>query len=114
MHLNKERLSKMGYNIKVDHSKFEETAVAIEDYLKQQDSYMGKADMQIQILLANFQGEDANALKAKWDAVSEEGSITSKMKNSLQNYATSLRYAAKQYKDAQASAINEANRLPRW
>ncbi len=104
----------MGYNINVDHSKFETAASAIETYISEQDKYMENMSDQIQYLTSNWKGEDAVQFKLQWDTVTDATSTSEKLKNSLKNYAETLRYASTQYKNAQANAINRANSLPRW
>lgn len=104
----------MGYNINVDHSKFEDVSKKIEEYIESQNNYMKSAKEQMNILFESWKATDADALKEKWENIESTGSTTTKMKKSLENYSLALKEAASQYKNAQASAINEANGLPRW
>lgn len=104
----------MGYNIKVDHSKFDKAANAIESYNGTLKTKMGNANQTVTGLLSSWKGIDARAYKTKWDALDENGSVYYKMRKSLDSYAEFLRSAGNKYKTAQANAVNRANKLPKW
>lgn len=99
--------------IKVDHSKFEAAASAIETYLAQMKNKMGSADGEITKLSVAWQGDDFTQFKVQWEKVTGDGSTYSEMKKSFESYAKFLRFAADKYKNAQANAINRANSLPK-
>jgi len=104
----------MGYNIKVDHSKFDKAANAIETYNSTLSKKMGSANQTVTGLLSSWKGIDASSYKTKWDALDETGSVYYKMRKSLDSYAKFLRTAGNKYKTAQANAINRAKKLPKW
>lgn len=100
--------------LKVDHSRFEEAASAIDSYVSLLKGKMRSADQEVGVLSANWQGGDFTQFKTQWDMVTNEGSAYSQMVKTLESYAEFLRFAAKQYKEAQIRAVNRANQLPRW
>lgn len=104
----------MGYRIKVNHSKLGSAANAIETYTSSMSSKMRTADNTVSAMLGNWQGNDANSFVAQWDKVNDADSTYANMKKSLESYAKFLRHAENKYKTAQISAINRANRLPKW
>ena len=101
-------------NIKVDHSKFETTASAIDTYTSTMKTKMGKANSTMTGLFSTWNGKDASAYKTKWDALDGNDSTYYKMRKSLEEYAKFLRSAGSKYKRAQADAINRANKLQTW
>lgn len=104
----------MGYNIKVDHSKFDKAASAIETYNETLKRKMGSANQTMTSLFSSWKGIDSSAYKTKWDAIDDSGSVYYKMRKSLDSYENFLRVAGNKYKTAQANAINRANKLPKW
>ena len=98
--------------IKVDHSKFEKAADAIDTYLDQMKKRMGSADGEITKLSAGWQGDDFTQYKVQWEKVAGDDSTYAEMKKSFETYAKFLRFAADKYKNAQANAVNRANKLP--
>lgn len=100
--------------IKVDHSKFEAAASAIDTYVSNARKKMNNANGYVNDLSAGWQGDDFSQFKAQWDKVTNNDSTYTQMIKSLESYAKFLRFAASKYKDAQANAINRANSLPRW
>ncbi len=104
----------MGYNIKVDHSKFDKAASSIDTYNAALKAKMGSANQTIDGLFSSWRGLDATAYKGKWNLLDEHGSVYYKMRKSLDSYASFLRTAGNKYKTAQANAINRANRLAKW
>ena len=101
-------------NIKVDHSQFERTATAIDTYIRNHKSKMNSIDNSITALGTAWQGSDYNQLQTEWQQIKGSDSTSAKMLKSLDSYADFLRFAANKYKSAQASAINRANRLPKY
>lgn len=97
--------------IKVDHNKLENAAAAIEQYIQSSDGKMKAAATEINTLSADWQGEDFNSFKARWDTVTDDSSAYRKMTVSLECYAEFLRFAKKQYQEAQAKAIDMAKSL---
>ena len=100
--------------IKVDHSKFESAARAIDNYVSDMKTKMSSANGEVNTLSATWQGSDFTQFKSQWDKVTNSGSTYSQMLKALESYSDYLRYAASKYKNAQANAINRANSLPRW
>ena len=100
--------------IKVDHSKFEETASAIDTYVSLMKNNMRGAQGEVTSLSSSWQGADSTQFRTEVDKVDNEDSTHTRMVKSLESYAYYLRFAANKYKDAQARAINRANGLPRW
>ena len=100
--------------IKVDHSKFETAASAIDSYVSSMKSKMGSANGQVNALSANWQGGDFTQFKTQWDKVTNNDSTYNNMIKSLESYAKYLRYASQKYKEAQSNAVNRANGLPKW
>ena len=100
--------------IKVDHSKFESAAVAIDDYLTLMKNKMNNVQGEIALLESTWQGADFNQFRTEFNKVDDSDSTHTKMVKSLESYSRYLRYAAEKYKNAQSKAINRANGLPRW
>lgn len=100
--------------IKVDHSKFESTASAIDGYVKLMKNKMKNAQHEVVALSTTWQGSDFVQFRKEFDKVDNNDSTHIQMIKALESYARYLRYAAKKYKDAQARAVNRANGLPRW
>lgn len=101
--------------IKVDHSKFESAASAIDSYIGLMRRKMLSANAEIEYLhTGNWQGVDSSRFVEKWKRVMEDTSTYGQMIESLDSYAKFLRYAADKYKTAQTEAINRANSLPKF
>lgn len=99
--------------IKVDHSKFEPTAAAVDNYVSLLKSKMASADSEINTLSSSWQGIDFNRFNEQWKTVTNNDSTYYKMIKYFESYAGFLRTAGKKYKDAQINAYNRANGLPR-
>lgn len=99
--------------IKVDHGELLKTANAIDSYITKHKNNMKQINNKIVGLNSSWQGKDYNQLKTEWIEIMSADSTSGRMLKSLENYSDALRYAAKEYMDAQASAINRANLLPR-
>ena len=100
--------------IKVDHSKFDSAASAVEEYIDFMEGRMNSVQEEITTLSSSWQGTDFIQFKTEYDKVDNDDSTYVQMKKSLESYAKYLRYAANKYKDAQARAVNRANNLPRY
>ena len=100
--------------LRVDHSKFEAAASAIDTYVTSMKNKMRSAGGEVNTLSANWQGSDFTQFKAQWDKVTNNDSTYSQMIKSLESYAKYLRFAAQKYKEAQSKAVNRANGLPKY
>lgn len=99
--------------IKVDHSKFESTAVAVDNYVTLMKNRMNSAQGEVTTLSSSWQGADYAQFKAEFNRVDNSDSTHTQMLKSLESYSKYLRYAATKYKDAQTRAVNRANGLPK-
>jgi WXG100 family type VII secretion target len=97
--------------IHVDHSQFEKTAREVDAYVEKQRRNMQYMDQEVKSLTSTWAGEDSRQFQSQWGNVQDGDSISKKMEKAFENYAKFLRYAADQYKDAQAKAVNMANDL---
>ncbi|MCP8969379.1 WXG100 family type VII secretion target [Ectobacillus ponti] len=100
----------MGH-IRVNHSKFEAAAAAIETYVANHGKNMNAASQEVTALSSSWQGKDSAQFQQQWDRVADNDSTAKKMAKSMESYAKFLRYAAGEYKNAQAKAVNRANDL---
>lgn len=100
--------------IKVDHSKFSSASKAIDAYVKSAKSKMKSASGEVDNLAANWEGADFTQFKIQWNRTDDKDSVYATMIKSLVSYSDFLKYASKEYKNAQARAVNRANNLPRW
>ena len=100
--------------IKVDHSKFESAASAIDNYVALMKNKMRSAQGEISVLSSSWQGSDFTQFKTEFDKVDNADSTHAQMLKAMESYAKYLRYAANKYKNAQSRAVNRANNLPRW
>ena len=101
-------------NIKVDCSKFEAAAAALEDYARLMRDKMQSAQNEVEGLGAKWQGPDYAQFKDQWEKDMGSGSVNEEMLKAVESYAKYLRYAAGKYKDAQTKALNRAGRLPQY
>jgi len=100
--------------IRVDYSKFEVTASAIDTYVEKHKSNMSNANGEVNTLADGWNGDDFTQFQNQWNRVTEDGSTSQKMIGAMGNYAEFLRYAANKYKEAQINAVNRANSIPKW
>lgn len=100
--------------IKVDHSKFESTADAVDKYVTLMKRKMSSAQGEIKTLSSSWQGSDFNQFKSEFNKIDNSDSVHSQMVKALESYSKYLRFAGNKYKDAQSRAVNRANNLPRW
>ncbi len=98
--------------IKVNHARLDSAAEKIEESLKRQKAHLNNADNQVKNMQSSYSGEDYNAFKTQWSGVRAKGSFVDKTTNAVENYAEYLKFAAKEYKDAQSKAVNKSNWLP--
>lgn len=98
--------------IKVNHAKLENAARNIENSLQRQKSHLDSADKQVNNMKQSYSGEDYNAFSSQWAGVRAKGSFVTKTTNAIESYAEYLKFAAKEYKDAQSKAVNKANWIP--
>ncbi|MEE0863268.1 MAG: hypothetical protein U0L79_09825 [Lachnospiraceae bacterium] len=97
--------------IKVNHSEFEKAASKIDEYVTSLNIRMTVVQSDMEDLSVAWQGGDAEQYKNQVKKLDDEDSVHYNFKSSLESYADFLRYAGKQYKDAQARAVNRANNL---
>lgn len=100
--------------IKVDHSKFESAASAVDRYVNLMKNKMRSVQGEVNTLSLSWQGSDFTYFKKEFNKVDNEDSTHSQMVKSMESYAKYLRFASSKYKDAQVRAVNRANNLPRW
>lgn len=101
-------------NIKVDHSKFESAATAVDTYVTLLKNKMRSSQGEITNLASSWQGADFTQFKTEFNKVDDADATHTQMVKALESYAKYLRFAANKYKDAQARAVNRANGLPKW
>ena len=97
--------------IKVNHQQMLNVADTIDDYVLILNNKMNDIDTTVISLDADWSGEDYQRIKQEWFEIYAPGSTTDNMRASLQGYASVIRQASKEYKEAQARAINRANSL---
>lgn len=100
--------------INVDHSKFEAVAAEIDRYVTTMRAGMTVAQAEMTAMALGWDGIDYDNAKTRFRTLDDKDSAHDKMIKALESYARYLRYAAKQYKNAQSNAINRANSLPKW
>lgn len=100
-------------NIKVDHSKFEKTAQAIDKYVSNHRSNMNKIGGEVNSLGSSWSGADYMQFQREWNSINSKNSTSGKMLSAMENYADFLRFCGQSYKSAQSRAVNRANRLPK-
>ncbi len=100
--------------LRVDYSKFEVAASAIDSYVSSMKNKMRSAGGEVNTLSASWQGSDFNQFKSQWDKVTDNDSTYNQMIKSLESYTKYLRFAAQKYKEAQSKAVNRANGLPKY
>lgn len=99
--------------IKVDHSRFEKTAQAVDKYVKNHKNNMNKIGSDVNSLSSSWKGNDYSQLLKEWNAINSKNSTSGKMISAMENYADFLRFCGNQYKSAQSRAVNRANNLPK-
>ena len=99
--------------IRVDHSRLNAVADVFEDDAKGIKSQMARAQLSVMQMAMGWQGKDASKFLKKWETNYDADSAFKLTVDQMEAYARYLRYAAKQYKDAQTTALNTANKLPK-
>lgn len=99
--------------IKVNYEKMLATADEIYHYLANLDQKMRYIDNKLESLVADWNGNDYQEVKKQWIEINLPGSTYYKMKNSLKDYADSLRESSDLYREAKLRTINRANTLCR-
>lgn len=98
--------------IRIDHSTLVNSANNIKSHYENQDQQMRIADSAVKSMLLNdWKGEDARAFAEKWGQVDKNGSVTTQLRQSLENFEKALRSCANEYKTAQEDSYNEAYHL---
>lgn len=100
--------------IKVDHSKFESAASAIDAYVKVLKQKMNLCQMDLMTLSIVWKGDDFTQFRNEFKKLDDDDSTHAQLIKSLESYSKYLRFVANKYKDTQAKAVNRANSLPRW
>ena len=100
--------------IKVDHSKFEDAASAVDSYVTLMKNKMRSAQGEVATLSSSWQGSDFAQFQTEFDKIDNDDSTHTQMVKAMESYARYLRYAADKYKGAQIRAINRASSLSRW
>lgn len=100
--------------IKVDRSKLQSTATAVDNYVRLMKNKMKNAQNEVTTLSSAWQGTDFAQFKTQFDKVDNNDSTHAQMLKALESYAKYLRYAEGKYKNAQIKAVNRANSLPRY
>ncbi len=107
---NLDRKKNMAY-LKVNYKELENTANAIENYIKKHRQEMSAIDGTIISLESTYSGTDYNQLTKQWNDMNSKDSTSECMLNALDNYAQNLKYASSKYKEAQKNAVDRASRL---
>lgn len=100
--------------IKVDHSQLQKTANAVDKYVETLKSSMNSAQGELNTLSGSWEGADFRKFKSMFAALDDSGSNHAEMVKSLEAYSSYLKHAAIEYRNAQRTAYNRANLLPRW
>ena len=100
--------------IKVDHSRFEDAASAIDSYISLMKRKMASAQNEVDALSVSWQGKDYAEFKNQWDKIMNGDSVYKQMLAALESFSGFLRHAKEKYLETQASAINSANGLPKY
>ena len=97
--------------INANHSTLEKKAEKVEDYVEYADKKMQQAKDKITGLKGAWSGKDQVAFEQQWDKLLDKDSTHVKMMESLKSYAKVLRYAAKEYKQAQIDSHDQARKI---
>ena len=77
--------------IKVDHSKFESAASAVDGYVTLMKNKMRSAQGEVTTLSSSWQGSDFTQFKTEFDKVDNEDSTHTQMVKAMESYAKYLR-----------------------
>ena len=97
--------------INANHSTIEKKAEKVEDYVEYANKKMQQAKGKVTGLKGAWVGKDQVAFEQQWDKLLDKDSTHVKMMNSLKAYAKVLRYAAKEYKQAQIDSRDQARKI---
>lgn len=100
--------------LNVDLNKLNSTSRTVDSYILSMKNQMNAANSEVALLSNEWRGRDAMQFKAMWDSASGDDSTYTRMLRALESYSNYLKTAEKEYKNAQARAINRANALPRY
>lgn len=95
--------------IYVDHLVITKTANKINTYLDLHNKRIREINNIVDQM--KWRGSDYNQAKSEWVAMKAKGSTSDKLLTSFENYKNALLIAANKYKEAQARAIDRAERL---
>lgn len=101
--------------IEVNHQALRNLAGRIDSYCQFQDQQTNQAKTAVAGMLGtDWVGLDAGAFGAQWESVDGPGSVTTRFREGLQDYADALRGCAGVYESAQAEIYNLACLLNNW
>lgn len=95
----------------VNYEKFEEVAKKLDSYNSSQKAQMSMATTKIKNLNTSWKGVDYVKFVSAWAALNEKKSATKGLHDSIEAYANILRTVANEYKTAQQTALEYANKL---
>lgn len=95
--------------IYVDHLVIAKTAKEIGTYISLHNKKIREINNVVDQI--KWQGIDYNQVKTEWNSMKEKGSTSDKLVTAFENYKNALLIAADKYKEAQARAIDRAERL---
>ena len=97
--------------INANHSTLEKKAQKVEDYVEYANKRMEIAKSKVTGLKSAWQGADEVTFEHQWEKLTDKDSTHSKMMKSFTSYAKVLRYAAKEYKQAQIDSHDQARKI---
>ena len=100
--------------ININHKELGAAAKAVDNYVSMMAGKIFRADSEVRNLVLGWRGTDYSKFHKEWLETKNEDSVYYNMRAALKGYASFLRYAEKQYKDAQINAVNRANGLPKY
>ena len=95
--------------IRVNHRQLTEAANKIDSQIKDHDDFMVLANTHV--LSMDWSGDDSKQYRQKWDKLTANGSMSKNITARMKAYSAFLRFAAEQYMNAQADAVNRANKI---
>ena len=100
--------------ININHKELGTAAKAVDNYVSSMARKIFVANGEVRNLLLGWRGTDYSKFHKQWLKLTNEDSVYYNMRAALKGYASFLRYAEKQYRDAQINAVNRANGLPKY
>ena len=100
--------------IVVDNSKLESTASKIDSFVGSMRSRYMAANASVRALSTQWQGSDSARFLVKWQDSMNKASASGQMQAALSAYASLLRYASSQYKNAQYNSVQKAHKIDSW